>query len=56
MLRLTDEGTEIASLIYRNMQRHYVMLTEDISAEDLRVFASVCSRVLANHAADRQSE
>lgn len=56
MLRLTDEGSEVASLIYRNMKRHYVMLTEDISAEDLRVFASVCSRVLANHAADRQSE
>ena len=51
MLRLTEEGMELTSGIAQNMQRYYAMLTEDIGEEEMRVFASVASRIIANHAA-----
>lgn len=51
MLRLTEEGMELTSGIFQNMQSYYAMLTEGIGEEEMRVFASVTSRIVANHAA-----
>ena len=51
MLRLTEEGMELTSGISENMKRYYSMLTEDIGEEEMRVFESVTSRIVANHAA-----
>ena len=51
MLRLTEEGMELTSGISENMKSHYAMLTEGIGDEEMRVFASVTSRIVANHAA-----
>ena len=51
MLRLTEEGMETTSGIFENMKRYYATLTEDIEEEEMRVFASVTSRIVANHAA-----
>ncbi len=49
MLRLTEEGMELTSGIFQNMQRYYAMLMEGIGEEEMRVFASVTSRIVANH-------
>ena len=51
MLRLTEEGMELTSGIAQNMQRYYAMLTEGVGDEEMRVFASVASTIIANHAA-----
>ena len=56
MLRLTEEGTELASGIFQNMLRHYAILTENIDEEEMRVFASVASRIIANHDAMQGAE
>ena len=48
MLRLTEEGMELTTRIFQNMQRHYATFTESIGEEDMRVFASVTSRIIAN--------
>ena len=50
MLSLTDKGTELTSRIFQDMQRYYAVLTEGISEEDMRAFASVRSKILANSA------
>ena len=56
MLSLTDAGRETTSGIFENMRRYYAMLTEDIGAEEMRVFASVTARIVAKHAAVQRSE
>ena len=55
MLRLTEEGREVASQIAQNMRRHYVSLSEGIREEEMRVFMSVTDRIIANHAANQMS-
>ncbi|MXX52943.1 MAG: winged helix-turn-helix transcriptional regulator [Dehalococcoidia bacterium] len=56
MLRLTEKGMELTSGISQNMQRYYAMLTEGIGEEEMRVFASVTSRIVANHAVTQWPE
>ncbi len=56
MLRLSEEGREVASRISQEMQRYYVILTEGIGEEEMRVFVSVTARIIANHAASEMSE
>ena len=55
MLRLTEEGMELTSGIFENMTRYYAMLTEDIGEEEMHIFASVTSRIVANHVAMEKS-
>lgn len=55
MLRLSDEGRELTLRIMERMRGYDAMLTEGIDDEDLRVFASVSSRIVANHAAMQRS-
>ena len=55
MLRLTEEGREVASHIAQEMRRRYVVLSEGIGEEEMRVFASVTDRIIANHAANEMS-
>ena len=55
MLRLTEEGMELTSGIFENMTRYYATLTEDIGEEEMHIFASVTSRIVANHAAMEKS-
>ena len=50
MLSLTDKGMELTSRIFQDMQSYYAVLTEGISEEDMRAFASVRSKILANSA------
>ena len=49
MLSLTSKGMELTSQIYESMQRYYAELTEGISEEDMRTFASVIARILAKY-------
>ncbi len=56
MLRLTEEGRELASHISQEMQRYYVILTEGIGEEEIRVFEDFISKIIANHAAAQSSE
>ena len=51
MLRLSDEGRDLTSLVLQNMKRYDAMLTEGIGEEEMRVFMSVTARIIANHAA-----
>ena len=48
MLSLTEDGLELTTLISQNMQRHYATFTEGIAEDDMRVFAAVTSRIIAN--------
>ena len=52
MLGLTEEGRQTATSIFQAMMRHYVILTEGIGEEEMRVFVSVTDRLIANHSAD----
>ena len=56
MLSLTEEGFELTSRVFQNMQRHYVMLTEGIGEEEMRVFESVASSIIANYDILQRSE
>lgn len=49
MLSLTEEGQELTSRIFQEMQRHYAMLMEGIGEKDLQVFESVISGIIANY-------
>ena len=48
MLRLTEEGLELTTQIFQNMQRRYAMFTTGIGEEEIRTFASVASMIIAN--------
>ena len=50
MLSLSDQGNELASMIHQRIQAHNDKLTEGVSGEEMSAFASVASRILANHA------
>ena len=49
MLRLTDEGRELTSQLYGSTQAYYARLTEGITGEDMRVFASATARIMENY-------
>lgn len=56
MLSLTEEGFELTSGIFRNMQRHYATFMEGIGEEEMIVFESVISRITANYRIAQRSE
>lgn len=51
MLHLSDEGRELTLQALRGMDAFVAGLMEGISEDDIRVFVSVFSRMVANHAA-----
>ena len=51
MLRLSDQGKEMTSMLHRRIQAYSAKLTEDIGKEDLRKFEAVASQIVANYAA-----
>ena len=55
MLRLTEQGTELTTQLVRRVQEYEALLTESISEEELRAFASIASKIVANHASLQQS-
>ena len=56
MLTLTDDGKEVTSQILQELDLQSNMLAEGIEVEDMRVFASVVSRMVANHTAIQGAE
>ncbi len=56
MLSLSEEGVELTSRILESMELHDAVLTDGIDEDDMRVFVSVTSRILANYAAMRKPE
>ena len=51
MLALTEEGKALTSELHRSVQADDARLSEGVSEEELAVFASVLSKVMANHTA-----
>ena len=51
MLRLSEQGKELTSLLDRRLAAYNAMLTENIGEEDLITFQSVIRKILANQAA-----
>lgn len=56
MLSLSDEGKELTSRILQRMELHDAVLTEGIGEDEMRIFVSVASRILANYADLRKPE
>lgn len=56
MLRLTDKGDELTSEVLQHTEQYNARLTKGISQRDMRIFKSVASRIVANHAAMREDE
>ena len=54
ILTLTEEGLSLTQDLHRRVQAFDSWLCEGVSAEEMAVFASVSSRVMANHAALEQ--
>ena len=55
MLRLTEQGKELTSQLVWRVREYEALLTESISEEELRAFASIASKIVANHASLQQS-
>ena len=51
MLALTEEGKALTLELHRSAQAYDAKLSEGVSEEDLAVFASVLSKVMANYTA-----
>ena len=51
MLALTGEGRTLTSELHRSVQAYDARLSEGVSEEEVAVFASVLSRVMANYTA-----
>ena len=49
MLALTEEGKALTSELHRSVQAYDARLSEGVSEEELAVFASVLSKVMANY-------
>ncbi len=55
MLRLSDQGHELISMLFGRLQAHYAWLTEDISADDIKTVNAVSARILGKYAAMESS-
>ena len=53
-LRLTEQGSELTSQLVSRVRAYEAMLTESISEKELRAFASIASKIVANHASLNQ--
>ena len=51
ILTLTQEGKALTLELHRSVQAYDARLSEGVSEEELAVFASVLSKVIANHTA-----
>ena len=51
MLGLTEEGKALTLELHRSVQAYDAMLSEGVSEEEMAVFASVLSKVMANYTA-----
>ena len=51
MLALTEEGKALTLELHRSVQAYDAMLSEGVSEEEMAVFASVLSKVMANYTA-----
>ena len=51
LLRLSPEGKELTSEVSRRMQELHAGLTEGLTERELRAFADVALRMIANHEA-----
>lgn len=56
MLSLSEEGVELTSRILDSINQNDARLMEGIDEDEISVFASVVSRVVANHDAMQSSE
>jgi DNA-binding MarR family transcriptional regulator len=56
MLSLSEEGVELTSRILDSINMRNTRLLEGIEKDEIRVFASVVSRIVANHTAMQSSE
>ena len=54
MLRLSESGIELISGMSRRIQKFNVELVQGISDEEVRIFASVASKILENYGAREQ--
>jgi DNA-binding MarR family transcriptional regulator len=50
MLRLSDEGKELTSMLLERIQAYDAKLTQNISPEEMKVFAEAAAKIIANHA------
>ena len=50
MLRLSDQGREMTSMLLRRIQAYNARLTKNIDGEDLKKFEAVASQIVANYA------
>lgn len=56
MLRLSDDGMELTSLLRQNIRDFYARISRDISSQDMRMFASIVDRIAGNYAAMKSGE
>lgn len=56
MLRLSDEGKELTLRVRDRVDAFTASLMEGVGEDELRVFLSVASRIIANHAALQESQ
>ena len=55
ILTLTEEGLALTSELHRRVQAYDATLSEGVSAQEMAVFTSVTSKVMANYASLAQS-
>ena len=55
MLALTEEGKALALELHRRVQAYDATLSEGVSAQEMAVFTSITSKVMANYASLVQS-
>ena len=56
MLRLSDKGRELTSILNQRVQTYNATLMENVAEGELSVFASVTRRIVANHTAMQSSQ
>ena len=56
MLSMSEEGVELTSRILQSINQNNARLIGGIDEDEIRVFASVVSRLVANHTAMQSSE
>ena len=56
MLRLSEQGVELTSMLQELLQAFDAKLTENVTEDELSVFESVISRIAANYAAMQETE
>ena len=55
MLRLSEQGQELASTLRLRINAYDTRLSEGIGEEEMRVFVSMAAKMLANHAGSKEA-